>query len=785
MTRAATWAVARQETGAWDRMLAALDAPEQRIVLALGDTGRPWLSVTAEHAPWPTLLGCVAHLYTRGLAPRRPAFTEAGPRLGHSLPTYPFQRKPYWLRTLSEDAPPPEEGASHGDVFEGTPLRSPRREREFSYRLSHSRLPDLADNHGIAHVGHLQELVTRAVRQHLGLASFALRDVRYLVALYVAPGEERDVRLIVEPFEGERAKLSLHGYERERDQWTIHVQAVLERAVPAPDAPLALPRLDGGTRWDGTRFYQRLGELSFELGESVKWVDEVQVREDEAVARFRPGARAALASPGLGFHPGVLDACAQLFAVAGAAHLVGRMRFMVVGWESFQLHHVPGDDTLRCHISFPSPPDAQGRITGHFRLVDGAGRLVAEARGHRLQLLSAERVQALEKALQEDASSSPPPSPTASGPLAGMDADARRAWVVDFLATRAAEHLGLEREALGLGTPLRDLGFDSLTGLSLRRDIEETLRLRVPAELLLEGPSIEQLTQALLRDLTPERGTPASEGRGAPVPPGSWFAHVARRARPSVRLFCFPYGGGGASLYVDWARLPEHIEVWPVQLPGRETRIHEPPLAHLDTLLSQLEAALRPQLDVPFAFYGHSLGALLAFLLASRLRARGLPAPQHLLVGGFGAPSLAPGPYLEGLQRHFREAGFDAIPAPGTREPLGPLLDILMGTAEGRMLVDRDADFARALLPMMLADLKLMEGYRYQPEPPFTFPITVLHGASDDRISDEASAAWRELTRGPFHKHVTPGDHFFLRAAQAQEWVLRHVASALAPGASR
>ncbi|TSC31293.1 SDR family NAD(P)-dependent oxidoreductase [Corallococcus sp. Z5C101001] len=772
--RADTWTQPALATGDWEAALAGLASTERRIIVALGDTERPWLRATSDEAPWRTLLDCVADLYTRGLAPARRPFTEGRARPERPPPTYPFQRKPYWLPTLPVEVAPIGTDASGPPVFDGTPLHSPRREREFAYRISYARLPELADNHGVAHVGHLQELLTRAIRQHLDFTSFALRDVRYLVALHVDPHEEREVRLGVEPLEGGRARLLLHGRVDERGPWTLHAQAVLEHAASTPDASGALPSLEQATRWDGDTFYRRLEALSFDLGESVKWVDAVDFREGEALARFRPRPRAEQPSHALGFHPGILDACAQLFAVAGAAHLDERMRFMVVGWESFQLHHAPASDTLLCHITFPEPPDANGNITGHFRLLDEANRLVAEARGHRLRLLSAERVAALEKALQD--------TPRPQGPRSHevRDAAAQHAAVVAFLTGRAAHHLQMEQDAVTPHVPLRDLGLDSITGLSLRRDIEETLSLRVPAELLLEGPSIDNLTRALLRDLAPAERAPDA------VPPAtaphSWFSHVVRRPRPRVRLFCFPYGGGGASLYLDWARLlPEHIEVWPIQLPGRETRIHEPPLHRLEDLLPQLESALRPHLDLPFAFYGHSLGALLAYLLASRLRARGLPQPEHLLVGGASAPFLSPGPFLEGLQQRFRAAGFQGVPDPGTREPLGPLLDIAMNTAEGRVMAGRDTDFARALLPMMLADLKLMEGYRYQPEAPFAFPITVMHGASDDRITAEASSAWRALTQGAFHQHVTPGDHFFLRPNQAQAWLLQRIASALPP----
>ncbi|HSP82027.1 MAG TPA: polyketide synthase dehydratase domain-containing protein, partial [Myxococcaceae bacterium] len=303
--------------------------------------------------------GCVARLYVLGLAPDRKRFTEGLPRPERALPTYPFQRKPYWLRPPRESGQP-----STGGVFDGTPLSSPRREREFSYRLSRARLPDLADNHGICHIGHYQELIARAARQHLGLDAYTLRDVRYLVALHVGPTEEKEVRLVVEPAEGDTMKLSVHGLDRERSRWHQHLEAVLERAEPKTETTRALPGLEGATVWDGRTFYARLSELSFELGESVKWVEEVRFREGEAVARFRPDTSEPEARAGLGFHAGILDACAQLFAVAGASHLEGRMRFMVVGWERFQLHRPPRDGTLWCHIAFPEPRERTGCSPG-------------------------------------------------------------------------------------------------------------------------------------------------------------------------------------------------------------------------------------------------------------------------------------------------------------------------------------------------------------------------------------------------------------------------------------
>src|SRR5690349_236164 len=101
------------------------------------------------------------------------------------------------------------------------------------------------------------------------------------------------------------------------------------------------------------------------------------------------------------------------------------------------------------------------------------------------------------------------------------------------------------------------------------------------------------------------------------VEAGPWLACVRPRPRSSVRLFCFAHAGGGASFFRGWAAgLPESVEVSPVQLPGRETRFREPPFTRLGQLTEALAEALRPHLDRPFAFFGHSLGALVAFELA-------------------------------------------------------------------------------------------------------------------------------------------------------------------------
>src|SRR5690606_30530844 len=139
------------------------------------------------------------------------------------------------------------------------------------------------------------------------------------------------------------------------------------------------------------------------------------------------------------------------------------------------------------------------------------------------------------------------------------------------------------------------------------------------------------------------------------VPP-RWVSRPAPRDGARLRLFCFPSAGGGASQYRLWAQsLPMDVELCPVLLPGREARMREAPARRLAPLAEALADGLSPLFDIPFAFFGHSMGALLAFELARQLRRRGGPQPAHLFVSGRRAPQL---PDPDGTLHTLGDAAF-------------------------------------------------------------------------------------------------------------------------------
>jgi len=222
-----------------------------------------------------------------------------------------------------------------------------------------------------------------------------------------------------------------------------------------------------------------------------------------------------------------------------------------------------------------------------------------------------------------------------------------------------------------------------------------------------------------------------------------------------VQLFCFPYAGGGASIFRSWqAETGPSLRVIPVRLRGREGRIFEPPLRSVPDLAEAIAAEIVPLIDGPFALFGYSFGALLAFETARLLRRQG-NAPDRLMVAALKAPHL-----------------------PFRRKPIHDLPDLefaekirnFHGTPEA---VLRNAELMNLLLPAIRADFTAYETYRYVAEAPLDCPITAMGGARDSSTPLDELAAWGEQTRGRFATHVFPGDHFFLHSArQLLPWTI-------------
>ena len=226
-----------------------------------------------------------------------------------------------------------------------------------------------------------------------------------------------------------------------------------------------------------------------------------------------------------------------------------------------------------------------------------------------------------------------------------------------------------------------------------------------------------------------------------------WIVQPARRPETALRLFCLPYAGGGASVFRGWAdALSPQIDVCPIQLPGHESRLREKPFDSVQPLVKALANALQPELDRPFALFGHSMGAIICFELARYVRREHHRLPCHLFVSGRRAPHLTdpdpplytlPDPaFIEGLILRY-----NGIPA----------------------VILQDSELMQLFLPVLRADVTLLETYLCADDRPLDCPISAYGGLQDSRANAEALGAWQKHTRGAFSLKMFLGGHFFLQ----------------------
>jgi medium-chain acyl-[acyl-carrier-protein] hydrolase len=222
------------------------------------------------------------------------------------------------------------------------------------------------------------------------------------------------------------------------------------------------------------------------------------------------------------------------------------------------------------------------------------------------------------------------------------------------------------------------------------------------------------------------------------------------KPRAQCRLFCLPYAGGSSVIYRPWqTAAPDFLEVVPLQLPGRGRRLKEPPLRNLleivDLITGDLLAMFR---EKPFAFFGHSMGAVISYEIVRKLRREHGLRPLALMVSGRQAPHLPdrdPATYQLPYDEFVRE------------------LHRLNGTP--REILEC-AELMELMVPLLRADFEAIQTYEYQPEPPLDCPLHAFGGSEDADITPADIEAWGQHTSHEFTFKIFAGDHFFLQSQQ-------------------
>jgi len=229
----------------------------------------------------------------------------------------------------------------------------------------------------------------------------------------------------------------------------------------------------------------------------------------------------------------------------------------------------------------------------------------------------------------------------------------------------------------------------------------------------------------------------------------SLFIFPKKNENAQLRIFCFPYAGGGASIYSRWElAMPLEVDLCIAQLPGRENRRHENAFRSFSLLINVLSEEITPLLNKPYVLFGHSMGALICFELARKLRETNNELPMHIFLSG-----LAPPKSVDKSEFSYNiMCDSDVI----------DLLDRINGTPKEIL---KDRELLEVFLPVVKADFELLNSYFFVAQNPLECPITSYHGINDNIPISEISN-WTNQTKKGFKIKIFQGDHFFINSSR-------------------
>lgn len=333
-------------------------------------------------------------------------------------------------------------------------------------------------------------------------------------------------------------------------------------------------------------------------------------------------------------------------------------------------------------------------------------------------------------------------------------ASERSELLQEHVRRQFAHVMRMQPTAIDVHETIQHYGVDSLMAIELRNRLQTSLKIQFSVTEIWTHGTIAQLAtwlgnkltgsaQETVSTKTSEASTAANPGRSAGTA-GQWVVIPRPVPNASMRLFCFPYAGGGAPVYSSWSdKLPDDIEVCAIQPPGRHARASEPLLQHVEDMVAEIVPALLKYLDRPFAMFGHCLGAIVMFEVARSLIRDSKKIPLHL----FASAAPTPRQYL--------------VPNVAARSDEA-FLDLLRAIGLAQKEVLDDPDIVRTMLPMVRSDFELAARYEYKLHDQLDVPITTFAADSDTFAPPRIVEAWKQETKSYFSSHTFSGGHYFL-----------------------
>ncbi|MBL1065924.1 type I polyketide synthase [Streptomyces sp. 7-21] len=726
-----------------------------------------------------TLLETLAKLICLGSTPTWDRHYEGLGRRKLMLPNYPFEQSSYWLVESREEEVTGLQARLAGrltrDGLMGEPLNLPMRQKQWVYTFAHQNFPELLDNSGVVHVGYYLEMLRGVMAEMYGDQPCRVTGMRFLSPIMVFAEDTKEVLLALDPRDDGGFDFAFHSKNAASTSWDLNVQGTIAAVTGEEDEellPLAELREQRERHEKTEDFYYPLEkERGFYFGPAVRWVEEAWHNGTEGLIGFRmPQGPAAKRGYALGFHPGVLDSCAQSCNYLALERTPAGKKYMVAELDDVLI--TPGEDVtgLFADIRMPEYDSETEELGGTIRLTDESGATLVRIGRIRLKEFDEEKLGELRAMLDADGLEKDGEDRDFLMRYIHADVEQKPAMALEYLRTMLALILEMDLSEVDPDEHMRTFGLDSMTGLRFFNKIGQLLDVDISFADVVKSRNLRELSLKLVDMLPGGAGVLRDAQRKAydlDLSPAHWIYRYEEKPEARIRLFCFPNGYRNADLFDDWQdQLGPEVDVCPIMLPGMDAkRLDERAPEDINEFMATMEKVVDPDLfDIPCASFGHSWGALFSFRLAARLGANPRARFLKAFVSGFAAPN-GPNPNIAKILDEIGKHGLTRIPAyEEIRHDQETVNAVIRAYMNGWGYGEAET---RATLPQLLAACRLIESFTYDPEEKFEVPLTAFHGV-DDWVASKETKLWEQLTTGSFRMHTMAGDHQFINKEQSE-----------------
>lgn len=705
-----------------------------------------------------TLVQSLASLYNDGITVDWKGFDRDYQRNKIVLPNYPFQRKHYWIEL--DNSPISIKSSNPANQFPLKGLSLPQGDHCFGYSISRHNLSVINDTHGVVHVGLFQEMLLSALRTLEPVSQYQVNQMSFLLPLMLDEEETRSVMLVLVKEEESVYQFKFLSNQGDDAKWTLHTQGQVSiKPSVILNESLSHPLKDTEpVLYDNTSFYAMMAARGLHLGKRVKLVDKVWNDNDLVIAKFNlPSDDLQTEQYTLPFDPSILDVCAQLVHVALPSNAPADLKMMVVSWGEYLTNTTIPYHELWYQLKIHNDESAKDQYVGDFIVTNESGQIMVQCKQCRMQGFTDAILAALRQAMKHINKDEHAHKPLLDQLLA-IHGDQQKQSMIGIVKEILAKLLSMDQNEMAVEESIFNFGIDSIVAMSFRNELLKQLGIDLPVEELLSGPTTNNLADTILHLLPQHEIKSIAE---ASLDRGRWFIGT-RKPTAKLRLFCLPYGGGGAQIYREWQSLmPDEIDVIPIQLPGRETRIKEAPYTDINSLLADLVQAILPELDRPYALFGHSFGGLLAYTLADYLTHHDQRIPAQVFVSAYTSLSIS-NPRLAELMANMKKYGLDLMNKEGS------INDEEINLIIEHNLLPECKNMNPVILPLYIKtgipDLQVVHSFVAN-NSLLQCNLSVFYGTEDETVSANDMKAWILLTTKDFEMHQMTGDHLFINDA--------------------